>query len=86
MATEATPDFAAMTMEEMDEWIAAEDAKTPFTSFDLSTNEGRQALLRKYYMIGDTSLFRSREPRLGVAQRTQDGLLYADRHSCRDWW
>lgn len=51
------PDFVAMTMEEMDAWIAAEDAKTPFTSFDLGTDDGRQALLRKYYMIGDTSLF-----------------------------
>jgi hypothetical protein len=46
-----------MTMEEMDEWIACEEAKTPFTSFDLNTDEGRQGLLRKYYMIGDTSLF-----------------------------
>ena len=57
MTTEIEPDFAAMTMEEMDAWIIAEDAKTPFTSFDLGTDEGRQGLLRKYYMIGDTCLF-----------------------------
>ena len=57
MTSETEPDFAAMTMEEMDEWIATEEAKTPFTSFDLGTDEGRQGLLRKYYMIGDTSLF-----------------------------
>ena len=57
MTSDAEPDFAAMTAEEMDEWIAAEEAKTPFTSFDLGTDEGRQGLLRKYYMIGDTSLF-----------------------------
>jgi hypothetical protein len=56
MTTDA-PDFAAMTMEEMDEWIDSEEAKTPFKSFDLSTDEGRQALLRKYYRIGNTSLF-----------------------------
>ncbi len=57
MISDTQPDFAAMTMEEMDEWIVAEDAKTPFTSFDLGTDKGRQGLLRKYYMIGDTSLF-----------------------------
>ena len=57
MTSDNEPDFAAMTMEEMDDWIAAEEAKTPFTSFDLATDEGRQGLLRKYYMIGDTSLF-----------------------------
>lgn len=57
MTSDIEPDFGAMTMEEMDEWIVAEDAKTPFTSFDLGTEEGRQGLLRKYYMIGDTSLF-----------------------------
>ena len=44
-------------MDDMDEWIAAEEAKTPFTSFDLGTDEGRQKLLSKYYRIGDTSLF-----------------------------
>ena len=57
MTTEIEPDFAAMTMEEMDAWIEAEEAKTPFKSFDLGTEEGRQALLRKYYRIGDTCLF-----------------------------
>jgi hypothetical protein len=57
MTADSEPDFAAMTMEEMDEWIVAEDAKTPFNSFDLGTDEGRQALLRKYYMIGETTLF-----------------------------
>ena len=57
MTFEIEPDFVTMTMEEMDAWIIAEDAKTPFTSFDLGTDEGRQGLLRKYYMIGDTSLF-----------------------------
>lgn len=57
MTSDIEPDFVSMTMEEMDEWIIAEDAKTPFTSFDLETDQGRQDLLRKYYMIGDTSLF-----------------------------
>jgi len=57
MTAESEPDIAAMTAEEMDEWIDAEEAKTPFTSFDLGTDEGRQALLHKYYRIGDTSLF-----------------------------
>ena len=57
MNVESEPDFATMTADGMDEWIAAEEAKTPFTSFDLGTDEGRQGLLRKYYMIGDTSLF-----------------------------
>src|SRR5687767_710305 len=55
--SDTEPDFVTMTMEEMDAWIVAEDAKTPFTSFDLGTDDGRQALLQKYYMIGDTSLF-----------------------------
>jgi hypothetical protein len=57
MLLDTEPDFVAMTAEEMDEWVAAEEAKTPFTSFDLGTDEGRQGLLRKYYRIGDTSLF-----------------------------
>jgi hypothetical protein len=57
MTPENLPDLVNMTMEEMDEWVAIEEAKTPFTSFDLSTDDGRQGLLRKYYMIGDTSLF-----------------------------
>ena len=57
MTIDTEPDFAAMSAEEIDEWIVAEEAKTPFTSFDLSTDEGRQGLLRKYYRIGDTSLF-----------------------------
>jgi hypothetical protein len=57
MEVENTPDFVAMTGDEMDEWVAAEEAKTPFTSFDLGTDAGRQGLLRKYFMIGDTSLF-----------------------------
>lgn len=57
MTTETLPDIASMTAEEMDEWIAAEDAKIPFASFDLGTDEGRQELLRKYYMIGNSSLF-----------------------------
>lgn len=57
MTQEILPDFVNMTMEEMDDWIATEEAKTPFNSFDLGTDEGRQGLLRKYYMIGDTALF-----------------------------
>lgn len=57
MTSDTEPDFVSMTMEEMEEWIDAEEAKTPFTSFDLGTDAGRQGLLRKYYMIGDTSLF-----------------------------
>jgi hypothetical protein len=57
MTSDALPDFVSMTAEEMDEWIAAEEAKTPFTAFNLGTDEGRRALLHKYYRIGDTSLF-----------------------------
>jgi hypothetical protein len=73
MTAQIEPDFAAMTAEEMDEWVDAEEAKTPFTSFDLGTDEGRQELLHKYYRIGDTSLFEAvshiwaslNEPRAG---------------------
>ena len=57
VTSEILLDFVNMTMEEMDEWIDAEEVKTPFSSFDLGTDEGRQGLLRKYYMIGNTSLF-----------------------------
>ena len=57
METDIEGDVAATSMDDMDAWIAAEEAKTPFTSFDLGTDAGRQGLLRKYYRIGDTSLF-----------------------------
>jgi hypothetical protein len=60
MTADSAPDFATVPtddLDDMDAWIAAQEAKTPFTSFDLGTDEGRQELLRKYYRIGDTSLF-----------------------------
>jgi hypothetical protein len=57
MIEEEMPDFVAMTADEMDHWIEAEEAKMPFTSFDLTTDAGRQGLLEKYYRIGDTALF-----------------------------
>jgi hypothetical protein len=44
-------------MEDMDVFVAAEEAKIPFKSFNLGTVEGRKALLWKYYRIGDSSLF-----------------------------
>jgi hypothetical protein len=44
-------------MGDMDAFVAAEEAKIPFKSFNLGTVEGREALLWKYYRIGESSLF-----------------------------
>lgn len=80
MAVEIEPDFAAMSMEEMDAWIEAEEAKIPFTSFDFGTDAGRQGLLRKYYMIGDTSLFEAVSHIW--ASLAKSGLMHRHRDRC----
>jgi hypothetical protein len=57
MTSISEPSSATDHIDDMDEWIAAEEAKTSFASFDLGTGHGRQELLSKYYRIGETSLF-----------------------------